>query len=200
MAPTSCARRATCTCGIRSSPSLPRRGKPRSTTCSNRARCEMDPLKRAPYYWRIQEILHDQLPIHRDGAPGALRGVEELAGELSSPPYGASTSPSGSSSGRLNVRIARTHQAMTRFLIRRLLNMIPLIIGITFMSFLVMSLVPGNFRLQPQAQPGHLAPGDPPAGGAVRPRSAADGALLRSGCGSVLHLNLRASRCSIGST
>ena len=23
----------------------------------------MDPLKRAPYYWRIQEILHDQLPI-----------------------------------------------------------------------------------------------------------------------------------------
>jgi peptide/nickel transport system substrate-binding protein len=24
---------------------------------------EMDPQKRAPYYWRIQEILHDQLPI-----------------------------------------------------------------------------------------------------------------------------------------
>jgi peptide/nickel transport system substrate-binding protein len=24
---------------------------------------EMDPTKRAPYYWRIQEILHDQLPI-----------------------------------------------------------------------------------------------------------------------------------------
>jgi peptide/nickel transport system substrate-binding protein len=23
----------------------------------------MDPLKRAPYYWRIQEILHDELPI-----------------------------------------------------------------------------------------------------------------------------------------
>ena len=23
----------------------------------------MDPLKRAPYYWRIQEILHEQLPI-----------------------------------------------------------------------------------------------------------------------------------------
>ena len=40
-----------------------RRGKPRSTGCSTRARCVMDPLKRAPYYWRIQEILHDQLPI-----------------------------------------------------------------------------------------------------------------------------------------
>ena len=24
---------------------------------------EMDPLKRAPYYWQIQQILHDQLPI-----------------------------------------------------------------------------------------------------------------------------------------
>jgi hypothetical protein len=23
----------------------------------------MDPTKRAPYYWRIQQILHDQLPI-----------------------------------------------------------------------------------------------------------------------------------------
>ncbi|HEY6395386.1 MAG TPA: hypothetical protein VIX12_08220, partial [Candidatus Binataceae bacterium] len=23
----------------------------------------MDPVKRAPYYWRIQEILHDQLPV-----------------------------------------------------------------------------------------------------------------------------------------
>ena len=23
----------------------------------------MDPQKRAPYYWRIQEILHEQLPI-----------------------------------------------------------------------------------------------------------------------------------------
>ena len=34
---------------------------------------------------------------------------------------------------------------MTRFLIRRILNMIPLLIGITFLSFLIMSLVPGNF-------------------------------------------------------
>ncbi|HZC46710.1 MAG TPA: hypothetical protein VE243_09545, partial [Candidatus Acidoferrum sp.] len=24
---------------------------------------EMDPTKRAPYYWKIQEILHDQLPM-----------------------------------------------------------------------------------------------------------------------------------------
>ena len=24
---------------------------------------EMDPPKRAPYYWRIQQILHDQLAI-----------------------------------------------------------------------------------------------------------------------------------------
>jgi ABC-type transport system substrate-binding protein len=23
----------------------------------------MDPRERAPYYWRIQQILHDQLPI-----------------------------------------------------------------------------------------------------------------------------------------
>src|SRR5260370_40758338 len=34
---------------------------------------------------------------------------------------------------------------MTRFLVRRLLLMIPLIVGITFISFCAMSLVPGNF-------------------------------------------------------
>ena len=34
---------------------------------------------------------------------------------------------------------------MLRFLIRRLLLMIPLILGITFISFCAMSLVPGNF-------------------------------------------------------
>jgi peptide/nickel transport system permease protein len=34
---------------------------------------------------------------------------------------------------------------MARFLLRRLLNMIPLLLGITLLSFLVMSLVPGNF-------------------------------------------------------
>jgi peptide/nickel transport system permease protein len=48
------------------------------------------------------------------------------------------------------LRVARTSNdraddTMTRFLIRRLLNMIPLILGITFISFLAMSLVPGNF-------------------------------------------------------
>jgi peptide/nickel transport system permease protein len=46
---------------------------------------------------------------------------------------------------------------MARFLIRRLINMIPLIIGITFLSFAVMSLVPGNFlsnlKLNPQISP-----------------------------------------------
>ncbi len=46
---------------------------------------------------------------------------------------------------------------MGRFLVRRLLNMIPLIIGITFLSFLVMSLVPGNFlstlKLNPRISP-----------------------------------------------
>lgn len=46
---------------------------------------------------------------------------------------------------------------MGRFLIRRLINMIPLIIGITFLSFLVMSLVPGNFlstlKLNPRISP-----------------------------------------------
>jgi peptide/nickel transport system permease protein len=34
---------------------------------------------------------------------------------------------------------------MGRFLVKRILNMIPLLLGITFLSFLVMSLVPGNF-------------------------------------------------------
>src|ERR1700730_105902 len=34
---------------------------------------------------------------------------------------------------------------MARFLVRRIFNMIPLLVGITFLSFLVMSMVPGNF-------------------------------------------------------
>jgi peptide/nickel transport system permease protein len=46
---------------------------------------------------------------------------------------------------------------MTRFLIKRLFLMIPLILGITFISFCAMSLVPGNFltglRLNPQISP-----------------------------------------------
>ncbi len=46
---------------------------------------------------------------------------------------------------------------MGRFLIRRLVNMIPLLIGITFLSFLVMALVPGDFftslKMNPQISP-----------------------------------------------
>src|SRR5580704_5531933 len=46
---------------------------------------------------------------------------------------------------------------MTRFLIRRLLNMIPLTLGITFISFIAMSLVPGDFvsnlKLNPTITP-----------------------------------------------
>ncbi len=46
---------------------------------------------------------------------------------------------------------------MARFLVNRLLNMIPLLLGITFLSFLVMSLVPGDYlsslKLNPQISP-----------------------------------------------
>src|SRR5579864_8273878 len=46
---------------------------------------------------------------------------------------------------------------MWRFLIKRLLLMIPLVLGITFISFCAMSLVPGNFvsnlALNPQIPP-----------------------------------------------
>src|SRR5579864_602898 len=46
---------------------------------------------------------------------------------------------------------------MLRFLLRRLLIMIPLILGITFISFCAMSLVPGNFltglAMNPQISP-----------------------------------------------
>ncbi|MGH7814772.1 MAG: ABC transporter permease [Candidatus Binataceae bacterium] len=46
---------------------------------------------------------------------------------------------------------------MSRFLFRRLLNMIPLLVGITFISFLAMSLAPGDFlsslKLDPRISP-----------------------------------------------
>src|SRR5215469_3239355 len=46
---------------------------------------------------------------------------------------------------------------MARFLVRRLINMIPLILGITFVSFVAMSLVPGDFlsalKMNPKISP-----------------------------------------------
>jgi peptide/nickel transport system permease protein len=46
---------------------------------------------------------------------------------------------------------------MLRFILRRVLNMIPLIIGITFLSFIAMSMVPGDFlsslKLNPSISP-----------------------------------------------
>jgi peptide/nickel transport system permease protein len=46
---------------------------------------------------------------------------------------------------------------VARFIVKRVLNMIPLIIGITFISFLAMSLVPGDFlsnlKLNPSISP-----------------------------------------------
>jgi peptide/nickel transport system permease protein len=46
---------------------------------------------------------------------------------------------------------------MGRFLLRRLINMIPLLVGITFLSFVVMSLAPGDFfstlKMNPQISP-----------------------------------------------
>ncbi|HYA35224.1 MAG TPA: ABC transporter permease [Candidatus Binataceae bacterium] len=46
---------------------------------------------------------------------------------------------------------------MTRFIIRRVINMIPLLLGITFLSFLVMSMVPGDFlsslKMNPSISP-----------------------------------------------
>jgi peptide/nickel transport system permease protein len=46
---------------------------------------------------------------------------------------------------------------MLRFIIKRVLGMIPLILGVTFLSFLIMSLVPGNFfsslKMDPSLSP-----------------------------------------------
>ncbi len=54
-------------------------------------------------------------------------------------------------------RPASSVSRMGRFLLKRLLNMIPLIIGVTFLSFLVMSLVPGDYmsslKLNPSISP-----------------------------------------------
>jgi len=42
---------------------------------------------------------------------------------------------------------------MARFILRRLLQMIPLLLGITFISFAIMKLAPGDFLSQMQANP-----------------------------------------------
>src|SRR5579862_6960909 len=46
---------------------------------------------------------------------------------------------------------------MARFLIKRILIMIPLMLGITFISFIAMSLVPGNFITNLALDP-HISP------------------------------------------
>src|SRR5258708_4054487 len=50
---------------------------------------------------------------------------------------------------------------MLRFILRRLIQMIPLILGITFISFVVMKMAPGDFLSQmasnPQVNPETLA-------------------------------------------
>jgi peptide/nickel transport system permease protein len=46
---------------------------------------------------------------------------------------------------------------MLRFILRRLLQIIPLIVGITFISFGVMKLAPGDFLTQMQSDP-HIRP------------------------------------------
>lgn len=42
---------------------------------------------------------------------------------------------------------------MGKFIVKRVINMIPLLIGITFISFLVMSMAPGNFLAQLKMNP-----------------------------------------------
>ena len=50
---------------------------------------------------------------------------------------------------------------MGRFIVKRVINMIPLLIGITFISFLVMSMVPGDFlsnlKMNPSISPQVIA-------------------------------------------
>src|SRR5579872_2580129 len=62
-----------------------------------------------------------------------------------------------SSSLLANVRI---NDAMFRFILRRLLQMIPLLLGITLISFVVMKMAPGDYltemRANPQVDPAAL--------------------------------------------
>ncbi len=65
---------------------------------------EMDPTKRAPYYWKIQEILHDQLPIIETVRAAALCVVEKFAAKLSAARLGHLQTGVDGIQGRLNIR------------------------------------------------------------------------------------------------
>ena len=69
-------------------------------------------------------------------APAALHRGEDRTSSTSSRRSGVSTSPSASPSGP---------EPMLRFVVRRMLQMVPLLIGITFLSFVVVDLAPGDF-------------------------------------------------------
>src|SRR5208283_5439873 len=123
---------------------------------------EMDPNKRAPYYWRIQQILHDQLPIMETVRSQRYASWKNSLENYQPKVWGLykqewmQFKPDCTSAAPPPPK-CQAVDPMTRFLIRRLLNMIPLILGITFISFLAMSLVPGDFvsnlKLNPTITP-----------------------------------------------
>src|SRR5208282_4564124 len=162
MARTFIAHRATFIFGIRISPHPLRRGKRRSTLSSTMARPRWIPTSARLTTGRFSKSSTSSCRYSKPCASSAIhRG--KIRWKTISPRCGACTNRSGCNSRPtehppLNAR--RNHQAadtMTRFLIRRLLNMIPLILGITFISFLAMSLVPGDFvsnlKLNPTITP-----------------------------------------------
>ena len=115
----------------------------------------MDPQKRVPYYWRIQEILHDQLPIIETVRQLRYVAYRNTLKNFQPTVWGVYQPRIYSSSDRPTE--SPPTSTMARFLLRRILNMIPLLLGITFLSFLVMSLVPGNFlsnlKMNPSISP-----------------------------------------------
>ena len=64
---------------------------------------EMDVQKRVPYYWRIQEIIHDQLPIIETVRQLRFTAYRNTLKNFR-PPYGASIGASTSSSRLTNSR------------------------------------------------------------------------------------------------
>ena len=127
-----------------------RRGRRRSTACSTRARASSTPTSGASVYWRIQEILHEQLPMIETVRETALHRLHEQLRELR--PDGLGPLPAGAHPS------SQPADDGAGFLLRaRLLHMIPLLLGITFLAFLVIDLAPGDYfsscKMNPSISP-----------------------------------------------
>ena len=113
---------------------------------------EIDPLKRQPKYWRIQEILHEELPPLMLVQQKRFRAYKNTL-ENFSPTIWGIYHPERIRFRAITSALTSSRHDMAGFLVHRLLQMIPLVLGITLISFIVIEMAPGTTFTQLRQNP-----------------------------------------------